>query len=170
MFAGIREPAGWAFCDGRTLSIAEYPNLFGVIGTLYGGNGTTDFNLPDFRGRLPIHQGQGPGLSNRPLSGKFGVESVTLGANHIAAHTHAVVVGGDATSPAPAGMFPANSVDSDLVTEFCQYKLDKASASMSDAAIGPSSVIPASPHSNLMPALCVNFIIALQGWFPPRGY
>ena len=165
MFGGNYEPIDWAFCDGRTLQISEYDVLYSVIGTTYGGNGSTNFNLPDLRGRIPIHKGQGPGLTDRPIGSSFGVEGVTLGAANIPAHSHVISAGGDATTAAPANNYLGNSVGFNLYS----------SAATSDSAMNPAVVettggtISPLSHSNLMPTLCVNFIIALYGLFPSQS-
>jgi microcystin-dependent protein len=165
MFGGNFEPLDWAFCDGRTLPISTYDTLYSVIGTTYGGDGVTNFKLPDLRGRVPVHKGQGTGLTNRLTGSSFGAEGVTLGATNIPAHSHVINVGGDATTAAPANNYPGNSVGFNLYS----------SAATSDSTMNPAVVettggaISPLPHSNLMPTLCMNFIIALYGIFPTQS-
>ena len=88
MFAGNFAPRGWAFCDGQLLSVSDNDALFSLLGTIYGGDGRTTFGLPDLRGRIPIHAGQGSGLSNRRLGSKGGAEQVTVTVNQTPTHTH----------------------------------------------------------------------------------
>ena len=104
MFAGSFAPRGWALCDGQLLSVDQNDALFSLFGTFYGGDGRTTFGLPDLRGRLPIHYGAGPGLSDRRMGAKAGREEVTLTSTQVAGHTHTLTVSADAgTSAAPAG-------------------------------------------------------------------
>ncbi|MDF1642497.1 phage tail protein, partial [Thalassolituus oleivorans] len=88
MFAGNFAPRGWAFCDGQLMAVSQNDALFSLLGTVYGGDGRTTFGLPDMRGRLPVHQGQGPGLSLRRLGARYGEENVTLTVNEIPPHSH----------------------------------------------------------------------------------
>lgn len=164
MFGGNFEPMDWAFCDGRTLQISDYDVLYTLIGTTYGGNGSTNFNLPDLRGRIPIHMGQGPNLTNRLIGGSFGAEGVTLQAANIPAHTHVINTGAAATTAAPANNYPGNSVGFNLYSSAAA-----PDSTMNPAAVEASGGVPGpQPHSNLMPTLCVNFIIALSGIYPDR--
>jgi microcystin-dependent protein len=161
MFAGTFAPRGWAFCDGQLLAVSQNDALFSLYGTIYGGDGRTTFGLPDMRGRLPIHQGTGPGLSPRRLGAKGGAEAVTLTTNQLASHTHdlnASVQPG--TSAQPAGLVPAEGVG---VNFYAEQPQDTMMASAMLAHSGGSH-----SHTNLMPALCVNFIVALFGIYPSR--
>jgi microcystin-dependent protein len=163
MFAGNFAPQGWAFCDGQLLSIAQNTALFSILGTTYGGNGQTTFGLPDLRGRVPIHPGQGPGLSNYSLGQQAGAETVTLSINEIPGHAHAFSPGCSTDTPnsnSPASCVPAPP---DGIQAFST----EANASMRPG--NSSSVGGSQPHSNLQPYNCVSFIIALQGIFPSRG-
>lgn len=162
MFGGTYAPMDWAFCDGSTLQISQYDALYSLIGTTYGGDGTTNFKLPDLRGRLPIHMGQGPDLTSRVLGQSFGTETVTLDSTNISAHNHQISVGAPATTAAPAGNYLGNSVGLSL------YSAANADSLMNPAAVGMSAGSPAQPHANVMPCQCVNFIIALYGIFPQR--
>lgn len=159
MFAGNFAPRGWAFCDGQLLAVSQNDALFSLLGTVYGGDGQTTFGLPDLRGRIPIHAGQGPGLSDRRLGARGGEESVTLTVNQMPSHNHAANgAGGGTAQAAPAGNLPG----SDRVTMYgTLLRPDTLGASIS--AIGGSR-----SHSNLMPFLCVNFIIALFGIYPSQ--
>lgn len=162
MFGGNYAPQDWAFCDGGSLPISQFDALYSLIGTTYGGDGVNTFNLPDLRGRIPVHMGQGSGLTPRAIGNPFGTEAVTLDVTQIPAHNHVINVGGDATSAAPAGSYPGNSINFNL------YSAANPDQTMSQSALAFSSPSPAQPHSNLMPALCVNFIIALNGLYPTR--
>jgi microcystin-dependent protein len=154
MFGGNFAPAGWMFCEGQFLPISEYDTLFQLIGTTYGGDGENTFALPDLRGRLPIHQGNGFVLAETG-----GAEQITLTVQQIPAHSHALLASsGPGTAASPAGTVLAESASSSLLIE------DLAGVNMSAAAILP--VGGAQPHSNFQPYLCVNFIISLFGVFP----
>lgn len=160
MFGGNFAPQDWALCDGGTLPISGNEALFALIGTTYGGDGITNFKLPDLRGRIPIHKGQGPNLSNRVIGSSFGTETVTLNEAHIPAHTHLINAGGDATTAAPAGAYPGNA-------NYALYSAATPDSTMSPAAVAPMGA--AQPHPNMMPSLCINFIIALNGIFPTQN-
>jgi len=161
MFAGNFAPRGWAFCDGQLLAVSQNDALFSLLGTVYGGDGRTTFGLPDLRGRLPIHAGTGPGLSPRRLGAKGGAESVTLTNNQLPSHSHGyhgtTSAGGQAS---PGGNIAASRVNDPLYVE------DATSVNMSTNAI--STTGGSRSHTNLMPFLCVNFIIALVGIYPSR--
>lgn len=163
MFAGNFAPQGWAFCDGQLLSISQNTALFSILGTTYGGNGQTTFALPDLRGRVPLHPGQGPGLSSYSLGQSAGVETVTLSVSQIPGHTHAFAPG-CSTDP-PTSNTPENCVPTPV--ESFQAFGTEVNASMRPS--NSSSVGGSQPHANLQPYNCVNFIIALQGIFPSRG-
>jgi microcystin-dependent protein len=163
MFAGNFAPQGWAFCDGQLLPISQNQALFAILGTTYGGNGQTTFALPDLRGRVPVHPGQGPGLGSYSLGQKAGSENVTLNVTQIPGHTHTFSPG-CSTDP-PNSNTPANSVPA--IDDSAQTYNTEANASMRPA--NSSSVGGSQPHDNMQPYNCVNFIIALQGIFPSRG-
>lgn len=160
MFAGNFNPAGWMFCEGQLLPISENETLFQLIGTTYGGDGQSTFALPDLRGRLPIHQGQGTGLpSNRTLAETGGVESVTLTVQTIPAHTHPLLASGDVAGvPNPGQNVIARSGQ---VNAFLNAS---PSVAMSPQFVGSTG--GSQPHNNFQPYLCVNFIISLFGIFP----
>jgi microcystin-dependent protein len=160
MFAGNFAPAGWMFCEGQLLPISENETLFQLIGTTYGGDGESTFALPDLRGRIPIHQGQGPGLAqNYVLAEAAGVEEVTLTTNQIPVHNHALLVSGNvATQANPGGNVPAQS------TQATVYINDTPNVNMAANVVAP--VGGSQPHTNLQPYLCVDFIISLFGIFP----
>ncbi len=156
MFAGNFAPAGWAFCDGATLPISENDALFTVLGTTYGGDGQETFNLPDLRGRVPMHQGNG-----HIIGESGGVETVTLTVSQIPSHTHVArcSTGGQNTS--------ANPINSTWNTsDVMQYATSAVppNNNMNPAALDPSG--GSQPHENMMPYLGLNFILSLFGLFP----
>ena len=154
MFAGNFAPAGWMFCEGQLLPISENETLFQLIGTTYGGDGESTFALPDLRGRIPIHQGNGFILAETG-----GAEEITLTVNQIPAHSHAYLATANAgTQVDPAG----NHVSASPTVDF--YIVDTPSAAMAPTAVGP--VGGSQPHTNFQPYLCVDFIISLFGIFP----
>jgi microcystin-dependent protein len=159
MFGGNFAPAGWAFCDGQLLPIAENEALFQLIGTTYGGDGQETFALPDLRGRLPIHMGQGPGLSTRDIGEQGGTELETLTLNQIPVHTHPTLLSSAAGSEStPAGNVLAASPNVRL------YRPGAPTVLLHPATVTPTG--GNQPHDNVMPFLCVNFIISLFGVFP----
>ena len=154
MFAGNFPPAGWALCDGQPQAISENDALFVVIGTTYGGDGQETFNLPDLRGRVPLHQG-----NNHIIGESGGVESVTLTTQQLPNHNHAVIGSQDNGNNAS----PANAIlaGSTTVTPYASETATAVMAATSISAVGGSQ-----PHENLSPYLCINFIISLFGLFP----
>ena len=163
MFAGNFPPNGWAFCNGQPVPISQNDVLFTLIGTTYGGDGEETFNLPDLQGRLPMHQGQGPGLSQTYQIGeRAGVESVTLSVQQIPQHNHAMLASSNlAGSADPTGNILAQPVALNL------YFGD-----VPGAALASQSVLPvggSQPHENMMPFLAISFIISLFGVFPTQN-
>jgi microcystin-dependent protein len=154
MFGGDFAPAGWMFCDGSILPISENETLFQLIGTTYGGDGQVTFGLPDLRGRVPIHQGNGFILAETG-----GVEEVTLTPSQIPAHSHAARANTVGQSDSPAGNFWAASSGS-----FAYKAGSSGTVTMNPTQI--TSVGGSQPHTNFQPYLCVNFIISLFGIFP----
>ncbi|QBK31404.1 phage tail protein [Roseitalea porphyridii] len=160
MFAGNFAPRGWAFCDGQLLAVSQNDALFSLLGTIYGGDGRTTFGLPDLRGRLPIHAGHGPGLSERRLGAKSGAEKVTLTVNQLPSHTHPLQAStGAAVSRQPAGQTMATA-------EGSIYSRTTAPEMLSSDSI--TNTGGSRSHTNLMPFLCVHFIVALFGIYPSR--
>lgn len=155
MFAGNFAPAGWMFCEGQLLPISENETLFNLIGTTYGGDGQSTFALPDLRGRVPVHMGNGFTLAETG-----GVETVTLTANQIPSHSHPWLGStGLATSETPSA---SNMLGQ---TESTNYTSDDQSlANM--AAQSVTSIGGSQPHNNMQPYLCIDFIISLFGIFP----
>jgi microcystin-dependent protein len=154
MFAGNFAPAGWMFCEGQLVPISENETLFQLIGTSYGGDGESTFALPDLRGRIPIHQGNGFILAETG-----GAEEITLTVSQIPAHSHPLL--GSATNggqPGPGNNLLSNSTITSL------YAPETPAAAMASNAITP--VGGSQPHTNFQPYLCINFIISLFGLYP----
>lgn len=155
-------PRGWAFCDGQILPLSQNTALFSLLGTTYGGNGKSNFALPDLQGNAPMFWGQGPGLSLRDLGETGGSETVTLLESEIPSHSHAWMASNQpAEDRAPAGEILGRSVGASL------YQTTTTGLQ----ALSPNAVAPAgadAPHNNMMPYLTLSFCIALQGVFPPR--
>jgi microcystin-dependent protein len=162
MFGGTFAPAGWMLCQGQTLSISDNSALFSLIGTTYGGDGQQTFNLPDLRGRVPVHMGQGPGLSPRILGEVAGSERVTLTANQLPSHTHSVACSSGAGSAStPVGNFWAANATSSL-PQFAATADSSMSASQISQTGGNQS------HDNLILFLGINFIISVSGTYPSQ--
>ena len=162
MFGGNFAPRGWAFCDGQLLAIAQNDALFSLLGTIYGGDGRTTFGLPDLRSRVPLHAGSGPGLTPRQLGARGGSEQVTITANELPSHDHGPMQfsTGAGVSNDPTESIPANSPSVDLWIEDQQTTgLDASAVSISGGG---------QQHANVMPFMCVYFIIALFGIYPSR--
>lgn len=159
MFAGTFPPVGWATCDGQLLSISQNTALFSILGTSFGGNGQSTFALPDLRGRVPVHAGQGPGLSSYSVGQEGGEEAHTLATPEVPVHSHAVgASAADGTVTHPAGAVPARGGS---------YSATPDGTTMNPAMIG--NVGGGAPHNNVQPYQAVTFIIALQGVFPSRS-
>ncbi len=150
-------PTGWFLCDGQTLSISQYTALFSLIGTFYGGNGTSTFQLPNLQGRVPIHQGTGAGLSPVVIGQEGGEQNVTLLQSQMPAHSHQLNAGAAQTTNQPGSAFSAQG----------GAYATAASTTMSAAAIANTG--GGQPFSILQPYLVVNFIIAFEGIFPSRN-
>ncbi|WP_417673768.1 phage tail protein [Roseibium sp.] len=161
MFAGNFAPRGWAYCDGQLLAVSQNDALFSLLGTIYGGDGRTTFGLPDMRGRIPLHQGEGPGLSPRRLGSKGGAEKVTLTVNQLASHSHDF----NASRNAATASDPTGRVLSDVLGFNFYREADQDTSLGADAIANTGG---SQPHTNLMPTLCVHFIIALVGIYPSR--
>lgn len=173
LFAGNFAPAGWAFCEGQLLPIAENEALFMLIGTTYGGDGENTFGLPDLRGRVPIHMGTGTDGINYQIGQMGGVEEVTLTVQQIPNHAHKLkgpgmfaLGSGAGNSPSPTSRYPAMIPGENLYSTSIRdgvYMHDPTVAN-------PSSLLSAAggsqPHNNMQPFLAVNFIISLFGIFP----
>jgi microcystin-dependent protein len=159
LFGGNFAPRGWAFCSGQLLNIASNTALFSILGTTYGGDGRTTFALPDLRGRVPLHPGTGPGLTNRRQGEKSGVERHTLSDAEMPSHTHtAKAQQGNGSTENPTGLLPARNPAG--IPEYGATADADMSADAIAAAGGSQS------HNNMQPYLGVNYIIALVGVFP----
>ncbi|RMH16214.1 MAG: phage tail protein [Acidobacteria bacterium] len=162
MFAGNFAPRGWAFCDGQLLAVSQNDALFSLLGTIYGGDGRTTFALPDLRGRIPIHAGTGPGLSPRRLGAKFGTEEETITVNQLPSHSHDF----RASNSASTTTLPQNQALTRADQNIYRDATPSSFVNMATSALG--NVGGSRSHNNLMPFLCINFIIALFGIYPSR--
>lgn len=166
LFAFPRVPDGWLACDGSEVNIADYPSLFELLGTTYGGDGVTTFVLPDLRGRVPVHQGQGGGLTGRVIGQKLGSETVTLTTAQLPTHAHALQVAavaqGSTGTPGPSVGFAAASG----VSPYTAMPSGMASvlSAQSITATGGNQ-----PHDNMMPTLVMNYCIAWDGIYPSQN-
>jgi microcystin-dependent protein len=156
-------PQGWAFCDGSTLAISEFETLYNLIGTQFGGNGVSTFNLPDLRGRAALGEGQGPGLQNYIIAQLGGVESVTLTAPQVGGHTHALSAASTATTqtPGPSLVLGTPAAAAPI------YATTGTAASLSGGTVSPSQ--GGAPHENRQPNATINYIISLFGIFPSQN-
>ena len=155
MFGGNFAPVGWMLCQGQLLPISENDTLFNLIGTTYGGDGQSTFALPDLRGRIPIHQGNGFTLAEAS-----GAEQVTLTTAQIPAHSHV-----------PLAQSGTGNLASPENATWAASALNQFSAAIPDGPMNPATILSAGgsqPHDNMMPYLCVNFIISLFGIFPTQ--
>ncbi len=158
-------PKGWAFCDGQILPLSQNTALFALLGTTYGGNGQSNFALPNLQGSAPMHPGQGQGLSLRDLGEQGGSQTVSLLESEMPAHTHNVnanaLPGSASLASSTQGLARSAGGSAYKQTPF------GATTTLAPEAIGIAG--SSFPHNNMMPYLTMNFIIALQGVFPPRG-
>jgi len=159
MFAGNFAPAGWMFCEGQLLPISENQTLFQLIGTTYGGDGQSTFALPDLRGRVPLHFGNGFTLAETG-----GAETVTLTVSQIPAHSHALLASGaSASTTSPGGALPAAAANATITP----YGSDAPTGPLHSSSMGSTG--GSQPHNNFQPYLCVDFIISLFGIFPSQN-
>jgi microcystin-dependent protein len=155
-------PKGWAWCDGQLLPLSQNTALFSLLGTTYGGNGKSNFALPDLQGRAPMHPGQGPGLSLHDLGETGGSETVTLLESEIPAHSHVITASeSDGLERTPNDQLFATGIG------IAEYATPGALTTLNPQVLAPAG--GDQPHNNLMPYLTFYFCIALQGVFPPRG-
>ena len=167
-------PIGWAQCNGQILAISQNAALFSLLGTNYGGNGTSTFALPNFQGAVPVNQGQGPGLTVYDVGQTGGSTNVTLLQNDIALHTHLVNADQDpATTGSPAGQiymrgqWGTAAPNKGGISLYSTLATSDTLSSFSPLALGAAG--GNLPHNNLMPYLALNFCIAMSGIFPPRS-
>lgn len=163
MFAGNFNPNGWMFCEGQLLPISEFETLFQLIGTMYGGDGQSTFQLPDLRGRIPLHFGTGGDGITYTQAEASGSEEVTLTTQQIPIHTHAqgCSSGSGAVTPDPVNAIASKS-------DLSQFLTTGATVSMGNPAMTSDPAGGSQPHTNFAPYLCVNFIISLFGIFPSQ--
>ena len=161
-------PKGWAWCDGQLLPLSQNTALFSLLGTTYGGNGKSNFALPDLQGSAPMHPGQGPGLSLHDLGETGGSQTVTLLESEIPVHVHTINA-----NAAPADLQqPGSAGDRAMARSGGGNAYKTGSPTPPLTQLAPQSLPPAGgglPHNNMMPYLTYFFNIALQGVFPPRG-
>ncbi len=164
MFAGNFAPRSYALCNGQLLPISQNTALFSILGTTYGGDGRTTFGLPDLQNRAPLHRGQGAGLTERSLGVRAGESAVTLISSEMPLHNHQMqcnTAAGNTTNPSGATFGVVNGRGRPAL-----YASQGTVVPMAPQALAPTG--GNQPHNNLQPYLCVTFIIALQGVFPPR--
>jgi microcystin-dependent protein len=167
-FGGNFAPLGSLFCNGQLVSIAEYTALFALVGTTYGGDGVTTFALPDLRGRVPMHQGQGPGLSSRFLGQQGGAETATLTINQLPLHLHAASLQLPAATATSAGFIADSGLLPGQTEEELYATTSNATAalqSLSLASSGPGG----QPFSIMQPYLALSYCIQMEGIFPSRS-
>jgi len=157
-------PKGWAFCDGQILPLSQNTALFSLLGTTYGGDGKSNFALPNMQGNAPMHPGQGPGLSLHDLGETGGSETVSLLESEIPSHSHGLfaTVENGTQGTLTTGITLATSVGGALY----QKQVNNNLVNMNDNALAPAG--GDQPHNNMQPYLTLNFCIALQGVYPPR--
>jgi microcystin-dependent protein len=154
-------PKGWAFCDGQILPLSQNTALFSLLGTTYGGDGKSNFALPNMQGNAPMHPGQGPGLSLHDLGETGGSETVSLLESEIPSHSHALnASASDGINTSPANQLLAQGVG------VSTWGIIAPNTQMADTALAPAG--GDQPHNNMQPYLTLNFCIALQGVYPPR--
>lgn len=164
LFGGNFAPNGWATCDGQLLPITQYSALFSVLGTTFGGDGRVTFGLPDLRGRVPVHAGQGPGLSRYIQGEMAGAEQITLLPTQIPGHTHSVALGCNnsaqySTTSDPSNAFPSNTEPNNVYATEMNSTMGAAQSGIAGGS---------QAHQNVQPYTCVTFIIALEGIYPSR--
>jgi microcystin-dependent protein len=162
MFGGNFAPRDWAFCNGTMLTVPGNETLFSLLGPAYGGDGRSTFALPDMRGRIPVQFGQGAGLSSYALGAKAGVESVPLDISQIPPHAHTIQV---SKTDAVATMFSGDVLAEQQMYEDFPGALK--TGPLGDSTIGQTG--QGSAHTNLMPYLCVSFILCMKGVYPQRS-
>jgi len=172
MFAGNFAPRNWAFCQSQILAISQNTALFSLLGTNYGGNGQTTFALPDFRSRVPVGAGQGPGLSSYVLGQLSGSETNTILSNNFPAHTHSfsgsITMPGNATdgnADVPQGNYPAGLTGTDM------YSTTNNGSSLGNMQLALTATPTGSsiPVNNIQPVMGMNYIICMFGVFPARN-
>lgn len=169
-FAFNFAPQGWAFCNGQLLPLSQNTALFSLLGTTYGGDGRSTFALPNLQGRIPVHAGQGPGLSVWDLGQQQGADTVTLPDSQMPIHNHSLMAAAsDATlaDPSNAALARGNYAAGTAKGAVAMYQTASPNAVLAPDALAPAGA--SQPHNNLMPYCVLNYCIALQGVFPPRS-
>ena len=164
MFAGDAPPVGWALCNGEIIKISSFPSLFSVIGKTYGGDGIATFALPDFRGRLPVHFGDQKDLTSRTLGQIDGTEKETITQETMPPHDHHFC--------ATEELAFQHTLDGNVLASTGENTFYSPPTDDKQVNLIPASVLPSGndlPHSNLMPYLCINFIIAYKGTLPEKN-
>jgi microcystin-dependent protein len=161
LFAGTFAPLNYAFCNGQLLPIANYTDLFSLLGTRYGGDGQSTFALPNLNGRVAIGMDTGPGLSPRAIGESLGADTVTLNANQLPAHRHGAQANSGAANSTAAGAVWAASDT--------RFATSASNVNMNLAALQSAGAVSPTPHNNLQPVLGLNYIIALFGVYPSRN-
>ena len=165
IFTGSFAPKGWALCDGQLMPISQNTALFSLLGTTYGGNGTSNFALPNLQGCAPMQAGQGPGLSLRDLGETAGEQTVTLLQTEMPAHTHGAMAAGDTTQFTPV----SNAWGTGQKGFGNVYAASNPQTNVQMNPFATSIAGGNLPHNNMAPFLGLTFIIALQGVFPARS-
>jgi microcystin-dependent protein len=165
MFAGTYAPSGWAYCNGQQLPISENEALYQLIGTTYGGDGESTFNLPNLQSRVPIHKGNGPDGNPYPLAQMAGTETVTLTVQQIPSHNHVLIATDAAGTLTPGNATLAKAASSQQGVKVYN-NAPAAFVQLRPETVGASG--GSQPHENCQPFLCVNFIISLFGIFPTQ--
>lgn len=163
LFGGNYAPYQWAFCNGQLLPINQYTALFSILGTNYGGNGTTNFGLPNFQTNIPVGTGDGPGLTPRVSGEQFGEQGTTLLVQNLPSHNHII----NASTTVGTASTPTANIFSDKGRGDFDFTTAAPNVMMSPLAVGVTG--SSQPASNIQPVLALNFIIALDGIFPPRS-
>ena len=172
MFAGNFPPRGWALCNGQLLAISQNTALFSLLGTNYGGNGQTSFGLPDLRGRVPVHQGAGPGIEQVVIGEMGGTEHEVLTQSHLPLHTHLVSASTAAPPSAAASAIDVTAPGTAYVPGSTGVKPRLYGPAPGASAMSPNALASAggtAAHNNMAPYQVMTFIIALQGIFPSRN-
>ncbi|MEJ2619332.1 MAG: tail fiber protein [Candidatus Thiodiazotropha sp.] len=163
MFGGNYAPEQWAYCDGQVIPVSQNEALFSLLGSTYGGDGRSNFQLPDCRGRLPMNFGSGAGLTQRRLGSVFGVEAIALNLDNLPSHTHQMLVTNQTTGNLPDPQDMATAYGQNIYAE-CDPQATGTLADESVKAVGLGT-----KHNNMMPYYSVHFIIALTGEYPTRS-
>lgn len=167
IFAGNFAPRGWAFCNGQQMPVSQNTALFSILGKIYGGDGRTNFNLPDLQGCAPMHQGEGPGLTARQIGAKGGAATVTLLQTQMPAHTHEVACAGLPGNVSDPGNAVWSPVPGSRKPVYVTNPDSSTMVDMNAQALAPEG--GGMPHNNMQPYLGLSFIIALQGVYPARN-